>query len=79
MYQGGSSTEVRCRNELPDLPCDATAPNQHEVYVAARSKHTGGVNVVFADGHVQFVTNSVNAQTWKDIATVAGNEVVGEY
>jgi len=32
--------------------------------VTAKSKHTGGVNVAFADGHIQFVANSVTNLTW---------------
>jgi prepilin-type N-terminal cleavage/methylation domain-containing protein/prepilin-type processing-associated H-X9-DG protein len=30
----------------------------------ARSAHTGGVNSCFADGHVQFISNSVTQWTW---------------
>jgi prepilin-type N-terminal cleavage/methylation domain-containing protein/prepilin-type processing-associated H-X9-DG protein len=41
------------------------------------SYHTGGVNVLVADGHVQFVKNSVNLTTWWALGTVAGGEVIG--
>jgi prepilin-type processing-associated H-X9-DG protein len=44
--------------------------------MAARSKHPGGVNVLFADGHVQRVSNDVNLLIWQAIATVAGEEGV---
>jgi prepilin-type processing-associated H-X9-DG protein/prepilin-type N-terminal cleavage/methylation domain-containing protein len=30
----------------------------------ARSRHPGGVNACFADGHVQFVQNSISQLTW---------------
>jgi prepilin-type N-terminal cleavage/methylation domain-containing protein/prepilin-type processing-associated H-X9-DG protein len=30
----------------------------------ARSMHTGGVNVCFADGHVAFVSNYISSATW---------------
>jgi prepilin-type N-terminal cleavage/methylation domain-containing protein/prepilin-type processing-associated H-X9-DG protein len=30
----------------------------------ARSRHRGGVNACFADGHVQFVKNSISRYTW---------------
>jgi len=33
-------------------------------FFAARSFHSGGVNVVNADGSATFVTNSINRQTW---------------
>ena len=34
---------------------------------AARSRHPGGVNVLFADGSVQFVSNSIGAATWQNL------------
>ena len=43
---------------------------------AARSRHPGGVNSLFADGSVRFIKNSINLNTWRAIATVAGGEVV---
>jgi prepilin-type processing-associated H-X9-DG protein len=30
----------------------------------ARSRHSGGVNACFADGHVQFIKNSISRYTW---------------
>jgi prepilin-type N-terminal cleavage/methylation domain-containing protein/prepilin-type processing-associated H-X9-DG protein len=30
----------------------------------ARSRHRGGVNACFADGHVQFIKNSISRYTW---------------
>jgi prepilin-type processing-associated H-X9-DG protein len=30
----------------------------------ARSRHPGGVNACFADGHVQFISNSISRLTW---------------
>jgi prepilin-type processing-associated H-X9-DG protein len=30
----------------------------------ARSRHPGGVNACFADGHVQFIKNSISRYTW---------------
>ncbi len=43
---------------------------------APRSLHSGGVNTLFCDGHVQFIKESVNATSWRAIATRAGGEVV---
>jgi prepilin-type processing-associated H-X9-DG protein len=42
----------------------------------ARSLHAGGVNMLFCDGSVRFVTNSVNQTTWRGMATRDGGEVV---
>jgi prepilin-type processing-associated H-X9-DG protein len=35
---------------------------------AFSSVHSGGVNVLFADGHVQFVSESINAAVWAGLA-----------
>jgi prepilin-type processing-associated H-X9-DG protein len=42
----------------------------------ARSYHTGGVNVAFADGSVRFVSNSVPLDVWRAISTRNTGEVV---
>jgi prepilin-type N-terminal cleavage/methylation domain-containing protein/prepilin-type processing-associated H-X9-DG protein len=44
--------------------------------LAASSYHPGGVNALFADGSVRFVKNSVSADTWRALGTIAGGEVV---
>ena len=44
--------------------------------MAARSFHSGGVNVLFVDGHIQFVKDTVNVSTWRAIATRSGGEVI---
>jgi prepilin-type N-terminal cleavage/methylation domain-containing protein/prepilin-type processing-associated H-X9-DG protein len=43
-------------------------------FKAARSFHPGGVNVLFADGAVRFVTNGVQADVWTALGTRAGGE-----
>ena len=42
----------------------------------ASSRHSGGVNVLFADGSTRFVKNTVSPQTWWALGTRAANEVV---
>lgn len=44
--------------------------------ITARSYHSGGVNVLFADGGVRFVKTSINPATWRALGTVGGGEVV---
>jgi prepilin-type N-terminal cleavage/methylation domain-containing protein/prepilin-type processing-associated H-X9-DG protein len=41
-----------------------------------RSDHPGGVNFVFADGSVHFISDSIDPQTLDDLVTRAGGEVV---
>ena len=44
--------------------------------ITARSYHSGGVNVLFADGGVRFIKSSVNPMTWRALGTISGGEVV---
>ena len=42
----------------------------------ANSFHPGGVNMVFADGSVHFVTDTIDLYTFQALATIAGGEVI---
>lgn len=42
----------------------------------ASSRHSGGVNSLFADGSVRFVKNTVSPQTWWALGSRSGGEVV---
>jgi prepilin-type processing-associated H-X9-DG protein len=44
--------------------------------VSAYSFHTGGANVCLADGSVRFVSESIDAETFAALCTMAGGEVV---
>jgi prepilin-type N-terminal cleavage/methylation domain-containing protein/prepilin-type processing-associated H-X9-DG protein len=52
-------------------------PGEHGI-VSARSLHSGGVNVMMADGSVKFVMDSVSLQVWRGIGTRNGGEVVDQ-
>jgi prepilin-type processing-associated H-X9-DG protein/prepilin-type N-terminal cleavage/methylation domain-containing protein len=43
---------------------------------AATSSHSGGVNVAFVDGHVQFINNNIDLATYMALGTRNGGEVV---
>jgi len=42
----------------------------------ASSRHPGGVNVLFCDGSVKFVKNSVATATWMATGTIANGEII---
>ena len=44
-----------------------------------RSDHAGGAHFLLADGHVLFVSESVDADLLDHLATRAGREVIGEF
>ena len=45
-------------------------------WVAARSRHTGGVNVLLCDGSVRMMTESTDLELWRALATRDGHEVI---
>jgi prepilin-type N-terminal cleavage/methylation domain-containing protein/prepilin-type processing-associated H-X9-DG protein len=63
-----------------NLPCvggSTSGPNPGiDGAAAARSRHRGGVNAVFCDGHVQFISDSVDSSTtapygtWQKLAWI---------
>ena len=56
--------------------CWQSSPPHNPAIKTARSEHSGGVNTLFCDGHVQFVKDSVSLNTWRALSTVNGGEVV---
>ncbi len=50
--------------------------SQHTGLETARSRHSGGVNALFADGSVHFIKNSIMPLTWYQLGTKAGGEVL---
>lgn len=44
--------------------------------VTARSYHPGGVNAVFMDGSVDFVSDAIDLSVWRSLGTAGGNELV---
>jgi prepilin-type processing-associated H-X9-DG protein len=62
---------------IPFVPC--ASQSTVNAYTLARSRHTGGVNIVLADGSVRFVRDGVNPNVWLNLGTRAGGEVPGDY
>jgi prepilin-type processing-associated H-X9-DG protein len=58
-----------------NLPKDSSSPGYNSAHIAARSYHSGGVNVCFADGSVHFIANSINFVAWQALGTRTGGEV----
>jgi prepilin-type N-terminal cleavage/methylation domain-containing protein/prepilin-type processing-associated H-X9-DG protein len=59
---------------------DPSAPGYTAVgYRAARSRHSGGVNLLLADGSVRFTRDSVNLTTWQALSTRNNGEVLGDF
>jgi prepilin-type processing-associated H-X9-DG protein/prepilin-type N-terminal cleavage/methylation domain-containing protein len=62
----------------PDMPCGTNqGMNMYLWHNVARSRHSGGVNVAFVDGHVSFLSNSVDLATWKALGNLASASTLG--
>lgn len=59
----------------PDGNPPCVEAERWESYVAARSRHTGGVHALYLDGSVDFVTNSIAANVWIAHGSIAGEEL----
>ena len=72
---GVDNSTQGCTNDDPSAPCVMAGNN----YYTARSRHTGGVNVLLSDGSVTFIRNSISSNTWKALSTMNGGETIGDY
>jgi prepilin-type N-terminal cleavage/methylation domain-containing protein/prepilin-type processing-associated H-X9-DG protein len=62
----------------PQLPCTTAtgSGSRFAMKQSARSRHTGGVNVVLGDGSVRFVRDSIPLAAWQALSTMSGGEVI---
>ncbi|MEO6811989.1 MAG: DUF1559 domain-containing protein [Isosphaeraceae bacterium] len=65
-----------CRGGLPHSSRSDPLWNQLSLNITARSRHPGGVNSLFCDGHAQFLKDSVNLSVWQGLGSRNGNEVI---
>lgn len=63
---------------LLNLPCALSTTTDPTMF-AARSRHTGGVQIGLCDGSVRFITESIDLNTYRALSTTQGSEVVSEY
>jgi prepilin-type N-terminal cleavage/methylation domain-containing protein/prepilin-type processing-associated H-X9-DG protein len=65
-----------CRGGLPHSTRKNPLWSWLSLNIAARSKHPGGVNSLMADGHVQFIKDSINVLVWQGLGSRNGGEVI---
>lgn len=61
------------------LPINAIRSDGKREELAFGSAHGGGCQVVFGDGHVVFVNEAVNFDTWRRLGQRADGEILGDY
>ena len=52
------------------------SPSAAGAHVAARSRHSNGVNAALADGSVLFINDNVDQKVWRSLGTRTGGETV---
>jgi prepilin-type N-terminal cleavage/methylation domain-containing protein/prepilin-type processing-associated H-X9-DG protein len=67
---------VDCRGGLPHSDKSDPFWSQLSLNVTSRSRHPGGVQSLFADGHVQFIKDSISLPTWQALGSANGGEVL---
>ncbi len=86
-YTPNSSTpdlmNVFCSSS-PSLLCTGggsvgNSPASNGAFYVSRSRHTGGVHVLMGDGATRFVSNNIDINTWRNMSTMQGGEVLGEF
>jgi prepilin-type N-terminal cleavage/methylation domain-containing protein/prepilin-type processing-associated H-X9-DG protein len=72
---------IDCIGGLTHSRCQIDTLDASSLSVSARSRHSGGVNALFADGGVRFVKSSVNLTPWRALGSRNGGEAVssGDY
>ncbi len=79
-YYRGTSVASLYTHTLPPNAAGrdcAVFPVFDQFHLAARSHHPGGVNVLFADGSVRLVTDTVQSPVWRALGTRSGGEAIG--
>lgn len=56
--------------------CKAPEAIAYRAFDGPSSQHSGGVNVLMADGAVRFIEDNVNADAWRSLATIARGEAL---
>lgn len=60
-------------------PCTGCGWMDSQGIFPSRSRHTGGVQILLADGSGRFVSENIDLATWQGLGSVRGGEILGEY
>jgi prepilin-type N-terminal cleavage/methylation domain-containing protein/prepilin-type processing-associated H-X9-DG protein len=65
-----------CRGGLPHSNRSDPLWSYLSLNITTRSNHPNGVQALMADGHVQFIKNSINPVTWQALGSRNGGETI---
>ncbi len=74
MAQGGEEAIIRVVGGGSEM-FNGAVPHAEDF----RSKHVNGINVVFADGHVEFLSNNLDETIFQRMSQRNDGQVIGEY
>lgn len=75
LYFGWCPNKGVANDASSNLPC--TPGSDDENYASPRSRHPGGVNVVYCDGSVHFIGNNVDVtNVWQPLGWIADSKAV---
>jgi len=76
---GGVKERTRYCLDVDIAPCvQSSSVWKGEWRHFARSNHPGGVNLMMADTSTRFISNSINEDVWKALATPKGEETISD-
>ncbi|WLD13761.1 DUF1559 domain-containing protein [Planctellipticum variicoloris] len=72
-------TTSYCNNTPANPPCIGTPTATQPSMYGSRSRHTGGVQSLLADGSVRFVSENIALNIWRGLGTTMGAEVLSDF
>ena len=75
-FDGNYLNTLYNHRQAPNGPDPDCIVYHNPGFKAARSRHPGGANALWADGHVRFARDGVALLVWRAAATRAGGEVI---
>ena len=72
-FEVGDTPPITDMPEM-NLPCETVSLNASSA--CSRSRHPGGVNILLADGSVQFVGETIELGIWRSLTTITGGDIV---
>ena len=70
---------IDCRGGLPHSQRNFYWWSRLSHNVAAHSRHVVGVHALFCDGHVDFISNSVDLSIWAGLGSRNEGEILSDF